>query len=360
LPYQLELLRVNWSFEYIFRNHRFSDPMSNIRFPEENQSIGPTYKRALPAWLSSLVLHAALLMIFVMTIRSIRHGAVEEPDRMTGIVLKHTTTSGEYYEGEDSNSPVATDSASFSAAAALDAVLPGEGDSPLDASQFLPKQITGAGLPSGEHSREGKRGLDGKGVGERNLEGGKARTGVFGLTGEGYKFVYVFDISDSMNAYDGRPLAAAKRELSDSLESFGKLHQFHIIFYNEYEKNFNPSSPGRLFFATEENKREAKKFIRSVTANGSTNHLKPLLRAAEMGPDVIFFLTDGETPQLSADDLRRIERRNGGRATINVIQFGNTPSAGDSWLRRLARQNRGAYQFFNLRRLSPRAADVGQ
>ena len=333
--------------------------MSNIRFPEENQSIGTTYKRVLPAWLSSLVLHAVLLMILVMTIRSIPRGVVEEPDRMTGIVLKHTTNSGEYYEGEDSDSPAATESAS-SSVAALDAALPGVGDSPLNASQFLPKQITGAGLPSGEIPGGGKQGLDGKGLGERNLEGGKARTGVFGLTGEGYKFVYVFDISDSMNAYDGRPLAAAKRELSDSLEGFGKLHQFQIIFYNEYEKIFQPSSLGRLFFATEENKREAEKFIRSVTANGTTNHLKPLLTAAEMGPDVIFFLTDGETPQLSADDLRRIERRNGGRATINVIQFGNTPSAGDSWLKRLARQNRGAYTFFNLRRLSPRAADGRQ
>src|SRR5262245_17102357 len=55
-------------------------------------------------------------------------------------------------------------------------------------------------------------------------------TQVFGVTGRGRKFVYVFDRSLSMQ---GAPLAAAKRELIASLGRLEDGQQFQIIFYNE-------------------------------------------------------------------------------------------------------------------------------
>ena len=338
---------------YIFRPRTFSDPMSDSNIRSNERPTTLRFRQVLPAWLSSMVLHAILLVVLVVIVRSVPQGLVEEPARTTGIVLKHTSNAGEYYEGENSNLEVASDSARPADASTLTAALPGENDSPLDASTVLPDARVGAGPPSGAISGGGNVRLDGAGVGERNIEGGKARTGIFGITGEGYKFVYVFDQSDSMAAYQGRPLAAAKRELIGSLQSLGKTNQFQIIFYNEFEKIFNPTMPGRLFFATEENKRAADKFISRVKASGATRHLEPLLTAVEMGPDVIFFLTDGTFPKLSSQDLRQIERRNEGRAAINVIQFGTTQSGSDNWLKRLARKNRGEYVFFNLRRLSP-------
>jgi len=333
--------------------------MPNSTLHQQDHLEDSPYRRVLPAWLSSMVLHAILLVLLVFLVQSVPRGVVEEPDRTTGIVLKHTTNTGEYYEGENVDIDVASDSASNSAPADLATALPSENDSPQDASSFLPDISIGGGPAGGTVSGGGLR-LNGTGTGTNNLDGGKVRTGVFGITGEGYKFVYVFDVSDSMNGHEGRPLAAAKRELSESLKSLGKLQQFQIIFYNEYENIFNPTLPGRLFFATDENKNTAEEFIHRITADGTTRHLEPLLTAVDMGPDIIFFLTDGTNPKLHAEDLRRIERRNAGRAAINVIQFGTEYDSGGSWLKRLARENRGEYVFFNLNRLSPRKAGEGK
>ncbi len=339
--------------EYIFQATCFSVPMSNSTLYQQEHLTDSRYRRVLPAWLSSMILHAILLVLLVFLVQSVPQGIVEEPDRTTGIVLKHTTNTGEYYEGENVDIDVASDSASSSGPADLVTALPSENDSPLDANSFLPDTRTGGG-PAGGAVTGGGLNLNGTGIGTNNLDGGKVQTGVFGITGEGYKFVYVFDKSDSMNGYEGRPLAAAKGELLESLKSLGKLQQFQIIFYNEYENIFNPTLPGRLFFATEKNKQLAREFVRQITAEGTTRHLEPLLTAVDMAPDIIFFLTDGTNPKLHAEDLRRIERRNAGRAAINVIQFGTEQDGGGSWLKRLARENRGEYVFVNLRRFSPR------
>ena len=73
------------------------------------------------------------------------------------------------------------------------------------------------------------------------MRGGYARTGVFGVIGEGHKFVYVFDRSGSMDGHGGAPLAAAKAELIASLKDLGQMHQFQIIFYNEQPRIFSPT-----------------------------------------------------------------------------------------------------------------------
>src|SRR6476620_2566458 len=52
---------------------------------------------------------------------------------------------------------------------------------------------------------------------------GDISTQIFGVTGKGTSFVYVFDRSLSMK---GAPLAAAKRELLDSLGHLQRVHQF--------------------------------------------------------------------------------------------------------------------------------------
>ena len=155
-----------------------------------------------------------------------------------------------------------------------------------------------------------------------------------------------------MNAYGGRPLAAAKRELIQSISSLTKLIQFQIIFYNEFSDVFDPTGSGRLFFASEANKEAASKFIARVEASGNTGHFQPLLKAVGLGGDNIFFLTDGTEPSLTGSELNRIRRRNGGRAAIHVIQFGSEPQIGDNWLKKLARENGGEDRFYRIDRLS--------
>jgi hypothetical protein len=189
------------------------------------------------------------------------------------------------------------------------------------------------------------------GLGE-TLEKGAARTGVFGVSGVGYKFVYVFDRSGSMDGHGGAPLASAKRELVHSLRELEKTHQFQIIFYNENPRIFAPSGgEGRLAFGTEQNKRLAERFVGGITADGATQHEEALTMALRMRPDVIFFLTDADEPSLSAKQLARIAQQNHG-TSINAIEFGYGPQ-GDSnnFLVRMARQNGGQHVYVDVSQL---------
>jgi len=178
---------------------------------------------------------------------------------------------------------------------------------------------------------------------------GKARTAFFGLVGEGYKFVYVFDRSGSMSGDGRRALRAVKAELLDSLEKLDSVHQFQIVYYNQTAKLFNPSGqPGHLAFATEANKRRVARFLDGLAADGGTNHEDALRAALRLRPDVIFFLTDGDEPALTAAQLATIRRQAAG-IVIHAIEFGPGPKpAQDGFLAALARQNGGEYVYVDI------------
>jgi hypothetical protein len=178
---------------------------------------------------------------------------------------------------------------------------------------------------------------------------GRARTSMFGTTGVGHKFVYVFDRSASMGGSGQRALKAVKAELIESLKNLDTVHQFQIIFYNEKPVIFNPSGmPGRLAFATQANKDRAVRFIESITASGNTRHDEALRLAIRLRPDVIFFLTDGDDPKLSRRELDQIGRIANG-ITINTIEFGPGPQPeGKSFLATLAGENDGQYVYVDL------------
>ena len=178
---------------------------------------------------------------------------------------------------------------------------------------------------------------------------GKARVSLFGLTGEGYKFVYVLDRSASMGGSGAEGLRILKAELIESLGGLGEVHQFQIVFYNERPVVFNPSGmSGRLAFATEENKSRAARFIRSIAAEGGTRHDDALKLAIRLHPDVIFFLTDGDDPKLSRSELDQIGRMAGG-ITIQAVEFGTGKKpGGKSFLEVLAGENGGKYAYVNI------------
>ncbi len=152
---------------------------------------------------------------------------------------------------------------------------------------------------------------------------GGVRTGIFGLEAKGNRFVYVFDRSASMGQPEGAPLAAAKEELIRSIDELGDVQQFYLIFYNERLQVFSPpGTRGRLLFATEENRRSARRFIQGVRADGGTRHAEPLAAAFRLNPDVIFLLTDADAKDdLSEAELERLARLAGG-ARCMVVQFG--------------------------------------
>ncbi len=174
------------------------------------------------------------------------------------------------------------------------------------------------------------------------FSGNRTSTSIFGIVGQGSRFVYVFDRSGSMDDPVGVPLRAAKKELMDSLSKLEDIHQFYIIFYNEAPRAFEaPTGRGKLVFANEANKNSAERFIDGIRAEGGTNHFDALLLAVKLRPDVIFLLTDGEEKDdLTSQQLERLRTLNDGVAAIQVIQFTHGPHAPDESLAKLARDNR--------------------
>jgi hypothetical protein len=318
----------------------------------QDETTYPTRRRGLPAWLLSLGFHTSVLVAAGLLVRSTPPQAGRVPERTAGIALVQRAPSRVSYFSEaeaQASSPtreVATESSS--------AGLPGLNDLPLELAATLPSR---EGLRDTIGDRVSLPGADGLARGKgpsRRIQGGGATTQVFGVTGTGSRFVYVFDRSASMAGFGGRPMRAAKRELTASLGDLESVHQFQIVFYNERTSVFNPHRPQlpKLMFGTKPNKRLAEEFIDEIQPAGGTRHFDAVTLALGMRPDVIFLLTDAAEPQLTPSELVRIRKRNRGGTAINTIEFGTGPvQDGDNFLVRLARQNDGQHVYVNVSRL---------
>ena len=306
------------------------------------------------AWGGSLLFHLCvlLLLIFFFQFRTTGRAAPGQDDAVAGIVLKKTTDTGTSYV--DSTGHEFSD-ASPDSAPSMEELLSAEFSDAI-LSESLPNSAIGPSGPTGPTLRVvqgGSAQLSGVGGGFGTGLGGKVKVDLFGTEGTGSKFVYVFDRSGSMNDYGGRPFRAAKEQLLRSLEPLTDFQQFNIIFYNE---NFTVWKPG-LPFATEPNKEGAATFVRGRVATGGTKHYEPLIAAIRLNPDVIFFLTDGEEKDaLNPGQIADIRRINRNGIQINAIQFGVGSERTDrNFLRTLAAQNQGQYQYINVAELRENA-----
>jgi Mg-chelatase subunit ChlD len=314
------------------------------------------YTRRLPAWALSFLLHLALCVVLLLFVRVAQRGGAMEPARGASIILtRDVDGEAQYFSDADSESDSA---ATGEASQNVEGALPDAQQMPLDLTGMLPAERQevageqmGNSLPSANQLAGGAPAPRGQ------IGGNEARTSIFGAEGTGNKFVYVFDRSSSMAAYQGRPLAAAKRELIASLHDLDKMQQFQILFYNDsqYPTVFNPlhPQPPRMLFGNEQTRRLAQGFVEGVVANGGTQHMAALKFALGMNPDVIFFLTDAAEPQLTVAELDEIRRQNARvGATIIAIEFGSGPQQSSlSFLKRLARQNGGQYVYVDVTRL---------
>jgi len=309
-----------------------------------------------PAWLLSLLLHFSVLISLGFVAGKTPEGAADEPARSGGIVLVNRQAGQARYFSEDNGSGAP------GAAASAAAIQPTP--NPFPDSQQPPAVVGGPKLPEGRGPLVGAAPAAGGGLpsaGTLAQGGGQGgplgrgqnydgQTQVFGVQGQGSRFVYVFDRSGSMSGYEGRPLAAAKRELLASLQSLKGVHQFQIVFYNQQPRVMSlvADQAPQMVFANDEAQRQAERFIGSIVADGGTDHVLALQVALKMRPDVIFFLTDADEPRLSRSDLDRIGRFNYG-TVINAIEFGAGPkSGGKNFLQQLAEENAGQHGYVDV------------
>ena len=317
--------------------------------------IIPAARRQVPAWLMSFLLHFSVLTSCAYFIKEVPRGiAGIEEGKEAGIVLvSRGRGKPEYFANDGGGGTLTTGDSEASASASTSSPFPESAEQPKTTGLKLPSAPGFGGPPSfpGELTPgAGSFALPGKGLPVGKGTGKNARTQVFGVQGEGSRFVYVFDRSGSM---EGAPLEAAKQQLIGSLESLDKVHQFQIIFYNHkpYVMQLVPGQPPGMEFANDAGKKRAESFIGSILADGGTRHMEAMEMALSLKPDVIFFLTDADDPQLSATDLSRIRRINGG-TSINAIEFGSGPAnSGQNFLKRLAEQNHGNYGYVDVSKL---------
>jgi hypothetical protein len=299
----------------------------------------------VPAWLLSCGLHTLFLVLLAAVYQVTFSGAAAEQTRTGGIVLVAADTETTEYlsEGDnsDSSSPSETAAQSPPPLPTQTERLP---DLPGMAANESP--LTGVGddlieaLPGANSLTEGT--TQGREV------GGQVTTELFGVKGTGNRFIYVFDKSDSMNGYEGRPLRAAKQALLASLESLGEVNQFQIVFYNTGRDTFKRGNESTMFFGTPEVKRSAQRFVQGVTASGGTDHLQALRYALSLKPDVVFLLTDAEGG-FTSDELSQIAEWNRSGAVINAIEFGQgSQNDADRSLEALVRDHRGQYVYKNI------------
>ncbi len=321
-------------------------------------------RRTTPALLLSLLLHVTLLTTLGLIWSRTPRGTGEEGDRPVGIALVHRLPDRDLYvdaaeidpqEPDESSDAADPGSASSSAAPPADLSPPIDLNGILKAMESTPSPRQGTGL-AGEAQLDGDAFATGRGPGSSS-DSSELTTNVFGVSGSGSRFVYVFDRSDSMNGHGGKPLRAAKAELLRSLDSLSERQRFQIVFYNHKPTPFRIGGMPLQMMAGESSLiARAQRYVRSVAAFGGTEHAAAIKLALKMSPDVIFFLTDARIPRLSHAELREIQRRAELSGTaIHTIEFGPeaVPPA-DNFLRELAAMNNGQYQYIDVRRLGTR------
>ncbi|MEM1070784.1 MAG: hypothetical protein AAGG48_00295 [Planctomycetota bacterium] len=316
--------------------------------------------RTTPALLMSLLMHVVILTTAGLVWTRQPTGTGEESDRPVGIALVHRMPDRDRYidasevQTAQTEQAAAESSASAAAAPPADLAPPIDLAGVLEAMESTPSTVSGTGL-AGETELDGDA-FAGDGTGNTVGDSEQSTTTLFGISGSGSRFVYVFDRSDSMNGFGGRPLRSAKSELIRSLRTLTDRQQFQLIFYNDKPSPFKLSGLPLQMIPGEDSYRQlAETHIRSIQAFGGTEHKSALKMALRMGPDVVFFLTDARIPRLSSSELRDIKSlADSVGATIHAIEFGPDPGAPvDSFLRTLASQNLGQYRYINVRTLAP-------
>ncbi|MCR9115519.1 MAG: hypothetical protein NXI22_01055 [bacterium] len=317
------------------------------------QSAKPSQPLRLPAWALSAALHATVLILLALIVKAPTSQSTDPPPRPGAVALVQTNAGKVEYFSEDSAAAEQSQAANNDSAnqpAGLKSVLPAESEIAVDFASELPGGELGGGLNDGAQGFPAATDLLNNQGGSQAI-GEPTKTTVFGLPGSGSKFIYVFDRSASMSGFEGRPLKAAKAELLRSLVPLRETQQFQVIFYNDRPHavvNAAGLKP-KMMWGNQRDKAAAREFIDGVVAAGNTEHLPALQLGLSLGPDVVYFLTDANEPELNEAELRRVREWNRAEAIINTIEFGAGPAPDrHNFLKEIARQNRGQYIYVDV------------
>jgi hypothetical protein len=351
--------------------------------PAPSEARAEPRSAALPGWLASCGLHAAVLAWLVTAGlpscggNSPGVGPVEDGLREVGVYVKSVNELTDSPE-DDAEGPPDADQpaeqpnpATTSATSDIDTF----GPAPATDSQAienlidLPKidapPLIGLGpLPAGG----GAGGAGNAGatdtlvtpndVATPPIAGeGRGDVSFMGMKDTAQRVVYLIDGSSSMST--GAAIQYAKAKLMESVNRLDASQRFQVITYTDKLRpmRLRDGQAVELYRADQHTRVLATRHIGTITASGGTEHMPALEAAFNLNPDVIFFLTDAAQERLTPAQLDRIRRtlNRGGRAAIHCIKFGQGPDLEpeeQNFLRTLARQNGGSYTYVNIDRIT--------
>lgn len=149
----------------------------------------------------------------------------------------------------------------------------------------------------------------------------------------GRSIAYVIDRSSSMGS-DGQ-LRAACKAVRASLQQLSPESRFQIVAYNA-ASTMLASQP---LPATEDNKLRAIRWLDTLLAEGSSNHLVGLREALWQQPDAVFLLTDAD--DLEAKEVKAIASLVRDRVLLNAVLFGSGLRTIETPLQRLCESTGG-------------------
>jgi Mg-chelatase subunit ChlD len=319
----------------------------------------------LPSGVLSVVVHAVTVAITCLAARGcdvgIQADAGGEEFRTVGLVAKSEdasdrseTLSSAAEEAEQVPEPFVLPDAESAVPTqqAIEALLP-KSDSPVPTKSESQMQVIGPGTPLRSMVVDPPiQALPSAGskAGGGSPTPGPGDTSFMDIADNGERFVYVIDTSGSM-ADNGR-IGLAQAQLIESLNMLRPHQSFQVVFYGEsaHELIFPGAEKTRLHQATIPNIRMASRRINQVTPMGGTAHLPALSRAFGLRPDVVYFLTDGQTATSSRQKLEKVLRENITGARVHGIEFASGPreTRNPGWLEKLAFETGGKYRRIQL------------
>lgn len=187
---------------------------------------------------------------------------------------------------------------------------------------------------------------DGAGLGAGGSGNGGAS--FFGVEAKGSRFLYICDISGSMDwdaqgmtSGKGSRMNALKRELTRSVQGLPEQIQFYVIFFSSTAVPINADN-NKWIVARETGKRWAVDRIANLHSFGGTEPWPAFELGFQMrpAPDAIYFMTDGNfDPSVAL----RIQAVNVGSRKVAIHCITLVDRSGEEVMRKIASDSGGTF-----------------
>lgn len=307
--------------------------------------------RAMPAWLVSLVVHLALLLLLgICTFANLDEAKkvfvdVVQADPEEEAPFELTEAEIEPPEDLEEFQEVSLEAQAFDPGAIafgdLGAVSDVVATDTVGTISLAETTIDEIGALFGE---------DGSGMADIG-DGLKAAANFFGTKAEGNRFVFVVDNSNSMGR--GR-FETALNEMVRVVNGFGPRQMFYVIFFSDTGyRLFHPNPAPGMVAATESNKEKLRAWLYTVEMVLRTDGLEAMKAAFALNPDVIYILGDGAFTDKTGEMLTAPHNR---RIPIHTVGM-EVNERGEKELQAIAAANNGTYR---LVRASPEAMQMAK